>query len=210
MSWFLKRFIILSGAIILSDAWISNSHAEQGYPLHYVIEESFLEHRYFDISLSGGWGFSNPYLSIYSVNLGCLWAPVRHFAVGVGLSRYQSKEKEAAAILRDKVSPIGYKLYALAPTHSVAGVVKITPLSGMLNILSLHVWMAEISFLIHAGILDYDGLSESPLIGTGLDIGLYFSPGWGMSIALLWDVDKPQDREWQSRVGFRLGPTVRF
>lgn len=204
MSCFLKGFIILLGA------WISHSHAEQGPPLHYVLENSFFQPRYFENSLSGGYDFSNPYLGIYSVTLQCLWAPINYFAVGVGFSRYQSKEKDAAATLRNEVDPIGYKLYALAPTHSVVGVVKITPLSGMLNVFSLHVWMAEISFLIRAGILDYDGLPEAPLIGTGLDIGLYFSLNWAMSIALLWDGDKPQDREWQSRVGFRLGPTVRF
>ena len=177
--------------------------------LFYSTESSY-DRQNWESRLLGGFDFSNPYLNLYSAGLGQYWSIDRTFAIGAEASTFFSTERESTKALSRELGPFGYEIQALAPEWTAVFVARTTPLSGMVNFFSSRAIPLDLSVLLRGGWQKYRGLRPGALVGTGLEVQLCLTPHLGLHAALLWDGDKPQNRPWQSRVGFRLGPSVRF
>lgn len=178
--------------------------------LFYEVPAPYSEDASWETRLDAGYDFSNPYLNVYAFRVGGyrILSPI--FAAGLEGTLFTTTNKPATKTLEDTLRPYGYETQALAPQWSTAAVLRVTPLSGLLNVFRRQAWSAEISLLLRAGAIQYQQVGTAPLFGTGLEVSLGVAKNVGVHADINWDADALPSRDWQSRVGFRVGPVVRF
>lgn len=179
--------------------------------LYYSVDSSFRrDERHLEAKLTTGLDFSNPYLNLYAVTGGAYWIFSPFVAVGLEVAGFHSTKRQSLSALEETLGPYGLAVQPLDPKWSAAGVLRVTALSGLVNLFSATVVAAELGALVRAGTIRYGGQALAPTVGTGLELALRFKGDVGVLAALLWDADHPPSRPWESRVGFRVGPTFRF
>ena len=178
----------------------------------YMAEAPFVEGTKWETSLQPGYIFSDPYLNIATATASAYYMKQRGYAFGVELTGYSSWQSRAAQGMDSTLGDYGFASDQLTnrPVFGAVGVMRLTPMTGMLNFFSSRVVMTDISFLLRGGTVKYANLPLSPVVGTGVLIHLGFSADWGVDTALIWDFEHPANHNWQSRVGCRIGPTFRF
>ena len=178
--------------------------------LYYAAEKPFLSNAKWEVRLAGGYDFSNPYLNVYSGTVGAFYLIDRSLSPGIEVSGFSSSKRGSAQELEDKFSQYNIKINAIAPQYSAAAVFRLTPISGVVNFFSSTTLMADIHILARAGIIQYETVDIGPMFGTGLELQMEMSSHWGFAAAILWDIEKPGGQSWQTRTGFRVGPSLRF
>ncbi len=177
--------------------------------LYYVAEDTFGEAT-FETRLSGGHDFSNPFLNVFSAGAGVFWLANSSMAMGLEFTGYGSRLRGSMQQLDIELARSGYQLSAKYPEHTMVGVLRITPLSGMLNLLSFHILRVDMHLLARGGTVKYRDHALGPLLGTGVEVHFGVTPAFGIQASVLWDAEKLSDQNWQWRNGFRAGPTLRF
>lgn len=186
------------------------SASEVPSDLYYEVPAPFSESTAWELRAGSGFDFSNPYLGIHSFRATGYRILSPLFAVGIEGTLYSSRERDAAKTLETNLRPYGYETRALAPQWSGVGVLRVTPLSGLVKVFQRQVWSVEIGLLLRGGAIRYQDQTVGPLIGTGLEVALGIAKDFGLAAGLVWDGDSVPGRAWQSRVGFHLAPVVRF
>jgi len=206
------RVFLFSLLVSLSSAWAAPTAADENAALYYQAQTPFNTNTHFETALNFGYLFSDPYFNIATATVGGYYLFDRTFALGLEGTGYASWRSRTGRGMDDDLGPYGFSSHekSLHPQASGMVVARFTPISGMVNFFSSEFVLADISFLARAGGIKYRNLSPGPVVGTGLVVHLGFSPTWGVESALIWDGEKPPGRNWQSRVSFRAGPTVRF
>lgn len=178
--------------------------------LYYAAEKPFLSNAKFEMRLGAGYDFSNPYINVYSGSLGLFYLIDRSLAPGIEVNGYTSGQRGSAQQLETELAPYNYKIKALAPQYSLVGVFRVTPISGVVNLLSTTTMMADVHLLGRAGVIQYDTVNLGPTFGLGVEFQMELNARFGFAAAVLWDIEKPGGQAWITRTGFRVGPSLRF
>ncbi len=178
--------------------------------LYYATQPAVTPAADFEARLLGGHDFSNPYLHVHSINGSLMWLASPYFSFGLEVSKFYTTKRQSAAVLEKELGAFGFQAVAATPDWSTTAVARITALSGLVNFFGMQVVPAGISLIIKGGVVKHELYPPGPLVGTGLEVLLGFGSQWGVLFAASWEVDRPENREWESRAGFRIGPVVRF
>lgn len=177
--------------------------------LYYVVESAFTSSTLLELQASGGFDFSNPYLNLYSGTLAAFVLLDKSIAVGVEASKFTSGTRASVERLQSDLS-YAFQTDFAKPDWGGSIVFRYTPISGMVNLFAARILQADISLVFKGGAIKYAMQRTLPTFGTGVNVHLGFSSSWGLLFQTIWDWDKPTGESWQSRVGIRLGPTLRF
>lgn len=178
--------------------------------IYYETDSSFSTDSPWELRATQGIDFSNPYAFLFATGLGASYSLDKTVSLGVEGSAYFAQQRASTAVLEDVLNRYGYRSDTVYPEYSAVGVIRLTPISGLVNFLSRSVLVADISLLLRGGLVNYRTLGLAPVIGTGLEVHLGISSHFGIAGSLLWDAQQPPGYRWESRVGFRLAPTWRF
>lgn len=201
-----SRAFLFSCLFILSCV----SRAEEAGDLYYAASRPFAEPKSFELRLGTGYDFSNPYLNVLAFSASAYWLAGDDIAIGLEGAVFSTKKRGSTEVLEAELSPFNYQLKALAPEYSTVAIFRYTPVSGLVNLFSRKVIMADIHLLGRAGAVSYETQGLRPLLGLGFEVQLGFTPMWGMSVGMQWDAENVPKSDWQWRNGFRIGPTLRF
>jgi hypothetical protein len=178
--------------------------------LFYAADRAFSIDSKVEVRLQGGYDIANPYMNVFGPRLSALYLISPFISVGAEGTYYISQARQSATDLATTLKRHGYRLDTSAPDYSVVGLVRVTPISGLVNLFSSEILQAEISILGRGGTIHYDGVGLGPTFGTGLEVSGRLSSGFGFMVSVLWDIDLPADGVSQTRTGFWAGPTLRF
>lgn len=178
--------------------------------LYYAAEENFDSKSNIELRLGAGQDFSNSFLSIYGFSGGALYLIDPHIAFGLEGTLYANSRKGSAVTLADEMARQGYLMHAVGPQARAVGLLRVTPISGMVNLFSKDILKVDISLLARAGGMRYQVVGWGPTAGLGLETLLGITPNFGVSISMHYDVEKPGSEDWLWRAGVMVGPTVRF
>ncbi len=184
--------------------------ATEDEALYYATEPAVNPAADFEVRLSSGHDYSNPYLSIYPISGGIMWLASPYLSFGFEVSKFYSTQRQSVAALENALGDFGFQVVPAAPDWSAAAVARITPLSGLVNFFGRRVVPASISLIVKGGTVKHTLYPPGPFFGTGLEVFMGMGRQWGVILALNWEVERPENREWVSRAGFRIGPSVRF
>lgn len=184
--------------------------ASEDESLYYATQPAVSPLANFEARLTGGHDFSNPYLHLHSINGSVLWLASPYLSLGIEASKFYSTKRQSALVLEQELGAYGFQAIAANPDWSAAIVARVTPFSGLVNFFGMQVVPASISLIAKGGLVKHELYRPGPLLGTGLEVLLGFGSRWAVLFAATWEADRPIDREWESRAGFRLGPVVRF
>jgi hypothetical protein len=180
--------------------------------LYYVAVKAFskLEPR-IELQAIIGADITNPFLNVFGPRLGLYYNFNPFLSAGIEGSYYFSADRDSARNLEATLERHGYSLDDSSPEYGLMGVLRVSPLTGLLNLFSSTVVQTQISLLARGGTVSYaHGVGMGPSLGTGLEIGTHFQSGFGLLASLIWDWDHPTEDAWLSRTGFDLGLSVRF
>lgn len=177
--------------------------------LYYAVERQFPEKRW-EGRATFTYDFSNPYLQVAGAHGALYWSMNRFLSFGLEGGAYTSSTRDSAVALAETLRRHGNRLDIATPDYGFVGVVRMTPISGLVNIFSSNVMQADVSIALRGGATRYVGLGWGPTLGTGLEVNLRAPSGWGLLTSLVLDWDRTSDSTWQSRIGVRVGPTYRF
>lgn len=207
--WWLVVLAILPRFAAAGDAASPPANNDEG--LYYAVDKAFDTTSKVEARLTLGYDISNPYLQVLNGQAGFLYLASPYLGVGLEAMGATSSKRQTAIDLEGELARHGYKLAAYAPEYGLTALARVTPVAGLVNLLSSQVVRAEISLLGRAGAVNYGPeLGTGPSLGFGLEIGIRTKTGFGVVTAITWDWDKVSDIPWQSRTGFRIGPSFRF
>jgi hypothetical protein len=185
---------------------------ESSSSLYYSVASGFDSNAHpWETRLWGGYVFSDPYSQIWSARLEQLYSFDRTFAFGVGGGMENAQARSSTAVLEKDLGPYGFGISTTTPRARAYAIARLTPLTGLLNFFSERVVPVDIALVFRAGTSLFTGdLAWGPYLGTGVEIRCTLSPTWGLQTALNWETEHPNQRPWQSHVGFMVGPSARF
>lgn len=201
----MKRWFFL---VVLLNA--VGTAADQSTSYYHVARAPFAQAGTVEIRPSGGYDFSNPYFHLYSINLGAVWLASPMISAGLEFSKFTGDKRNSALALEKELGDYGFTVDTLIPRFCASIALRLVPLAGMVNFFTTRVLMVDFGLLARGGFIKYSDGSAGPLVGASVEVGVRPSPAVGVHLILLWDGEKPKDRSWQSRVGFRVGPSFRL
>jgi len=178
--------------------------------LYFATEEALTTDHKFEIRSNVGYDFSNSYLAIYPIELGALYIIDPSISVGLEGSLFVTEKKGSAEAFADELKKFGYNMHAIAPMAKTVGMVRVTPLSGMVNFFSQSILKIDLSLVARAGAIRYQTAGWGPTAGLGLETLIGMGSNFGLTISFHYDVDKPNTDDWLWRAGVLVGPSFRF
>lgn len=179
--------------------------------VYYAAKSVFSEPKNFEFRLGTGYDLSNPYMNVFSMQASLYWIASGDFAFGFEGTKYFSSKRSSTETLESELSAYGYRVNVLSPSHSMVGLFRVTPISGLVNFFSSAILSADISVVGRFGMVNYEGQGNGPLVGLALETQVGITPTFGIHSSIQWDMEKPgSNNDWQWRSGFRIGPSLRF
>ncbi len=178
--------------------------------LYYAAKATFAEPKILELRLGGGYDLSNPYLNVFSAQGSAYFLASSEWAFGIEGTKYLSSKRSSTTALENELSAYAYTVKAFEPDYSVIGLVRVTPISGLVNFFSQRILQADISLVGRAGIIQYKTLNLGPVMGLALETHIGITPRFGVHSSIQWDLEKPGSYDWQWRSGFRIGPSFKF
>ena len=190
----------------------ATAHADPSGPsdLYYVVESPASHPNTFEIRILGGNDFSNPYLDTITAGLSAHWLLHRTIGLGLEAVTYRNSKRSSAIALEQTLGPFGFQVETPSPEWSSAAVIRLVPMTGLVNFFSWKIVPIDVIVLGKAGLSRYSAYNPGLLLGVGLEMNIGFDSMWGMFLAASWEQDHIPTLTHQSRVGFRAGPRVRF
>ena len=186
--------------------------AAESSELYYDLKPSFRHSLPLELQMSGGYDFSRAFLWVYSVGATAYWVPSELIALGGEFNVMRSGKRETVQEMEAQLKPYGFPPDPppLQPQWNASLVMRFTPLSGLINLLSLSVFQSDLSLVARLGDIHYSDIGFCPWTSFGLELALAFSSSFGVHMNIDWGFDKPPQHKWISGVAFRLGPVIRL
>jgi hypothetical protein len=184
--------------------------SDEASSLYYEIDSPAANPTPFEVRFNFGYDFSNPYLQTYAAGGGVHWLASKYFGFGIDAAKYASSKRDSTRALESTLGDFGFQVLPGEPDWSTAAVFRLTPFAGLINFFSWKIIPVDICLLGKAGIIRYTAYGMGFLYGAGLEVNLGFGKNWGVFLAASWEDDRVINLNHQSRVGFRVGPKVRF
>lgn len=195
-------FLVAVNASALADTMDSG--------VYYAAEKSFNTDDKFESRLGAGWDFSNPYLNVYSLQAAGYYLLDSNIAAGVEGTVYTTTNRGSFEDIKRQFSTAGLAVSVNKPQYKFAAAFRVTPISGLVNLLSSKIVKANVNIVGRAGVVQYSGRSLGPVFGAGLETQIEITPHAGVFTQIAFDFEKPGSDSWQGRTGFLIGPTFRF
>lgn len=178
--------------------------------LYYAAAEPFQKAKNVELRLTGGADVSNPMVNIYGVTLGGYYLAKDWLAFGLEGTAFNSSTRIAAHALSSMIETYGYRVGSYSPDYSAVGVVRVTPIIGMVNWFSNSILAVELSAMLRAGAIHYQQRGVGMLLGAGLDVHVRISETFGVNLAVQGSSEQIGPTAWVWRTGISAGPSVRF
>jgi hypothetical protein len=201
-------FVFSSSAIAETDK--REEKDSENTQLYYAAKATFAEPKIVELRLGGGYDLSNPYLNVFSAQGSVYFLASSEWAFGIEGTKYLSSKRSSTTALENELAAYAYTVKAFEPDYSVIGLVRVTPISGLVNFFSQRILQADISLIGRAGVIQYKTLNLGPVMGLALETHIGISPRFGVHSSIQWDLEKPGSYDWQWRSGFRIGPSFKF
>lgn len=198
-------FIFLT---LLSSALAFADSADSG--IYYAAEKSFNTDAKFELRLGAGYDFSNPYLNVYSAQGGGYYLFDPMMAVGLESTVYATSHRGSYNELLKQFGAAGLAVSVNSPQYKVSAAFRVTPISGLVNVLSKKIVKANINLIGRVGTVKYTNRSLGPVVGAALETQIEITPHTGIFTQISWDFEHPGGDSWQGRSGFLIGPSFRL
>ncbi len=205
-----RRPIAFVLSVLVSGLSGSTFALEEESALYYEAREPFDAASHVELQILSGYEFSNPYVHVLPMGAAVYGFVSDVFSLGIGLQKFYASSRASINSLQSSLDPFGYVMSPLLPDWSASVSARLTPLSGLVNLLSWTVLSADISVIAEGGTTRYVGVGFSPTLGGALQARLGVTPEFGLLTELVWHVDNVKGYGWVSRVGFNAGPSLRF
>lgn len=207
----MKRWLALLGlSFFASFPAFAGKADDSDSGLFYATEENMRTDSHWETRLLGGTDFSNSFLSIYGVHGGVLYLAQSSVAFGVEGGLFFLDKKGSGERLADEMAREGYLMHAIGPSARAAALIRVTPLSGMVNLFSQSVMKVDLSLVARVGVIKYQVVGWGPTGGLAMETLLGLTPGFGVNVSLQYDIDKPPTVDFLWRAGVMIGPSFRF
>lgn len=162
-----------------------------------------------ELQPSFGYVFSHPYLHIVAGSLDLLYQTNSYIALGAGFSSYTYSRRSTLDDLETELKDFGFNLKMSPPRWGSALIFRLTPISNLTNLFSKGVFISDLSLSLRTGFTRY---SHQNVLFSGalLEILFSISEKVGLSLGWNWDVEWNNQGKNNSRIGFRLGPSIKF
>ncbi len=178
--------------------------------LYYEIEHTFDKNASYELQLTPGYDYSNPYIGIYSLRAGFFKIINSIWSVGIEIEKFGSFKYSKITALENELDMYKLSVKSIPPSKLFATTVRFTPLSGLVNFLGLKILKTDLSLLGGLGVIQYRGLPVSPHIGLGVEVAFGISATFGILTNLYWNIERPGSLLFESRVGVRIGPCFKL
>ncbi len=176
--------------------------------LYYELDRTFPK-KPWQADLAFAYDFNNPFISVLGIQAGLSRSVSPFLNVGVTGDFFSTTPKQIASVIDAQLTRHNETLTVEKPEFVVAAQAKLIPLMGYINLFSKDVLNTEIGPVLRAGVSKYQGRDLGPLFGIGMDVNMESRSGFGMHFSVIADWEKVNG-EFMSRIGIRVGPSLRF